>query len=259
MESTPRLEPDVDPSDGPAIPEPADSLAGDPELRASLEDWLTSTSEAGGPSGAALPDPAPARPAGPDARNPSATLLETLALDESVQGTAARPAAATAAASPAAGAQQRYVLFSVAGSLYGVPQTFVTEVERVPAITAVPRVPNWVRGVTNLHGDIVSVIDLRLLLGLDATSRHTGRLIVARLVDQEFAVGLLTDAVEQIVTVSHTDVRPPASPMEGVLSSFLTGVMQAGDRLVAVLDLDRLLRSAEIRQFDDHKEITPDA
>jgi purine-binding chemotaxis protein CheW len=142
------------------------------------------------------------------------------------------------------------VLFTVAGATFGVRETFVSEVARVPSITSVPRVPAWLRGVTNLRGDIVSVVDLRLYLGLEPTSIHTGRLVVVRLVNEDFSMGLLVDRVDLIAAVPLDDVRLPVSPVEGPLASFLTGVCQVGARLVAVFDLDRFLRSADIRQFE---------
>jgi purine-binding chemotaxis protein CheW len=99
------------------------------------------------------------------------------------------------------------------------------------------------------------VIDTRAFIGLEFTSAYSGRMLVVRLLDEEFAVGLLVDSVEQIVTVPPDEIRPPASPLEGGLSSYLTGVCQIAGAPVAVLNLDRLLRSPEIRQFEDPRDV----
>jgi chemotaxis signal transduction protein len=80
-----------------------------------------------------------------------------------------------------------------------------------------------------------------------------------RLPDEEFSVALLVDEVQQIASVPVDAVKPPASPLEGALAPFLTGVTETGGRLVAVLDLERLLRSAEIRQFEDRRDAEPAA
>ena len=130
----------------------------------------------------------------------------------------------------------------------------VTELERVPHITLVPHVPHWMRGVTNMRGDILSVIDMRSFLGLEAHTPPSARMLVVRLLDEPFAAGLLVDAVDRIVAVVGADISAPASPLTGPLAPFLSGVFLIGERLVAVLDLDRLLRSSEIRQFDEPKE-----
>jgi purine-binding chemotaxis protein CheW len=228
-----------------------------------LEDWLAS---AGDQSPAAVPaqgladlavDPAAWAPAAADDGVAPATLLDAVCPGgaaghdvDAAEPSPADPVPAITDDRP----RTRLVLFAVAGSMYGVPQALVTEVARVPAITAVPHVPGWVRGVVNLRGDVFSVIDLRAFLGLDTTSPHTGRLIVVRLIDEDFSTGLLVDGVEQIASVPDDDIRPPSGPLEGALAPFLTGVSEAGDRLVAVLDLERLLRSADIRQFEDRRE-----
>ncbi len=159
---------------------------------------------------------------------------------------------ATVAPEPARVA--RFVLFSVASTCYGVSEGFVTELRRIPKITIVPQTPSWLRGVANLRGDVLSVVDLRAYLGLDATSPHSGRMLIVRLLDEEFAVGLLVDAVDRIIALEPEDIRPPASPLEGPLAPFMTGVCVVDERLVVVLDLGRLLRSPDIRQFDEGKE-----
>lgn len=184
---------------------------------------------------------------------PITTLAEAVAsVDERLDADA--PLARAAETADAAPRAARFVQFTVDSTHYAVSEAFVTELDRVPKITMIPRAPAWLRGVANLRGDVLSVVDLRAFVGLDATSPHTGRMLVVRLLDEEISVGLLVDGVDQIVTLERDAVRPPASPLEGSLAPFLTGTCAAGGRLIAVLDLERLLRSADIRQFDDVKE-----
>ncbi len=161
---------------------------------------------------------------------------------------------AVAPPTPEAARGARFVLFSVASTCYGVSEAFVTELRRIPKITIVPQTPPWLRGVANLRGDVLSVVDLRAYLGLDATSPNSGRMLIVRLLDEECSVGLLVDAVDQIITLDPESIRPPASPLEGPLAPFMTGVCVVDERLVVVLDLGRLLRSPDIRQFDEGKE-----
>ena len=181
-----------------------------------------------------------------------ATLAEAVSfVDAQLEATPAWVASAAAAEMPRSA---RFVQFTIASSCYAVSEAFVTELDRVPAITLVPQTPAWLRGVTSLRGDVLSVVDLRVLLGLDPTSAHTGRMLVVRLLDEEFSVGLLVDGVDRIITLEAGAVHPPAAPLEGPLASFLTGMCVAGEELVTIFDLERLLRSADIRQFDDVKE-----
>ncbi len=187
-----------------------------------------------------------------DAMAAPGTLLDAVSSADAASEPAVSPVVETPA--PAARRAARFVLFSVASTCYAVSETFVTEVLRIPKITQIPQTPAWLRGVTNLRGDILSAVDLRAFLGLEATSPHTGRMLIVRLLDEDLAVGLLVDGVDQIVTLQPDEIRPPASPLEGPLAPFLTGVCVVRERLVVVLDLGRLLRSPDIRQFDEGKE-----
>ncbi len=185
----------------------------------------------------------------------SATLIDAVSDADARLGIAAafvEPASADAPSEPADVA--RYVLFTIGSTVYAVPEALVTELDRIPRITTVPNVPAWVRGVANLRGDVISVIDLRAFLDLDATSSSRGRIVVVRLLDQRFSTALVVDEVEQIAALPDADIRPPAAPLEGALAAFLRGVCVVGDRPVAVLDLDRFLRSPDIRQFDEATE-----
>ena len=191
-----------------------------------------------------------------DALSPAATLLDAIAATDGQLAVAVTDAAPVESeAAGRAAPRERFVLFSIASTNYAVPEAFVTELDRVPKVTAVPRVPAWMRGVANLRGDILSVIDMRTYLGLEALPPHSGRMLVVRLLDEEFSAGLVVDAVERIVAVPRDEIKPPASRLEGPLVAYLSGVCLIGDRVVAVLDLDRLLRSTEIRQFDEPKDV----
>ena len=168
---------------------------------------------------------------------------------------------AALAAVPLAPASQtsRYVLFAIAATQYAVPEAHVTELERVPRLTLVPRVPSWLRGVANLRGDIVSVVDLRIFLGLSGALPPSARLLVVRLLDEPFATGLIVDAVDRIVTLNAGDITPPAAPLDGPLTPYLAGVCSVGERLVAVLDIASLLRSPDLRQFEEPRSVDASA
>jgi purine-binding chemotaxis protein CheW len=225
------------------------SLPADGDVDALLDDWLATPPPA---ADVALPPPVE-EPAAPSRLSDAATLLEALADDAAA---AVVPLATDSAPRRVAARADRHVGFTSAGAAYAVLETSVTEAGRIPKITRVPRVPEWVRGVTSLRGEVLSVLDLRVFLGLEPTSLHTGRLLVVRLTpreDDELSLGLLVDSVDQIASVPRDDLRPPASPLEGALAPFVTGVARLGERLVAALDLDALLGSADIRQFDDRK------
>jgi len=195
--------------------------------------------------------PVPAAPVVPP--QPPGSLLDAIAETEApVQQPEPQPAPAAVPVRQTA----RYVLFSVAGGHYAVLQPHVTELDRVPAFTFVPNVPAWVRGITNRRGDILSVVDARTLLGIERLAAGTGRMLVVRLLDDSCSLGLLVDEVHQIVSVAPDEVREPGPGLEGPLAPFLAGLVELEHRTVAVLDLDRFLRSPLVRQFDEPADAT---
>jgi len=179
------------------------------------------------------------------------TLADAVASLDAVpfQGAAPRIEAPDAARKPSS----RFIRFTVGATIYAVGEAFVTELDRVPKTTLVPQTPAWLRGVTNLRGDILSVVDLRVFIGLDSTTA-AGRMLVLRLPAEDFSLGLLVDGVDDIVVIEDDAIHPPASALEGALAPFLSGMTVVNDQLVAVLDLERLLRSTDIRQFDEVQE-----
>jgi purine-binding chemotaxis protein CheW len=186
-----------------------------------------------------------------DPATPARSLIEAVAtLDARPFAPAPRGADAPVVERPGT----RFVRFTVGETAYAIGEMFVTELDRVPRITPVPQTPAWLRGVTNLRGEILSVVDLRTYLGLDPTPAATGRMLVLRLPIEDFSLGLLVDTVDGIVALEEAAIHPPASTLEGTLAPFLKGMATAGDQLIAVLDLERLLRSSDIRQFDDTEE-----
>jgi purine-binding chemotaxis protein CheW len=217
------------------------------DFSADIDAWLA-TGDGGAADAPSAPAPAPLDAALDAPLHAPGSLLDAIAeVPSAAEKLAPQPAPVAAAVRQAS----RYVLFTVAGGHYAVLQPHVTELDRVPAFTFVPNVPNWVRGITNRRGDILSVVDARTLLGIERLAAGTGRMLVVRLLDDSCSLGLLVDEVHQIVSVAADDVREPGPGLEGPLAPFLAGLVELDQRTVAVLDLDRFLRSPLVRQFDE--------
>ena len=144
---------------------------------------------------------------------------------------------------------QNCIVFLLGATRYGIPIRNVLEMDAVPRITVVPNVPAFVRGVTNLRGEIVAVLDLRTLLGLDrADSPERGRILIVRTTDQQTAA-LAVDEVRGTTELSLADLVQPASPIHGKVSSVLLGVGDHQKQVLNVLDVDKLFGTPEIRQL----------
>ena len=127
--------------------------------------------------------------------------------------------------------------FELAGAPYAVPVERVREIVRMRPVTPVPRTPEDVRGVISLRGEMIELIDLRQRLGLGSieASRRT-RIIVTKTSDDE-VVGLLVDAVREVLRVSAEVVQPATGSDAGAVNNLCT----FQDEFVSMIELDRLL------------------
>lgn len=135
---------------------------------------------------------------------------------------------------------ETWVTFRLAGETFALPVDPVHEVVRPTSITRVPHAPYPIRGVTNLRGRVVPVIDLRLRLELplgDVT--RTSRIVVVG--SRGRRLGLLVDAVKQVVHLDVDRVQPPPDDVMTVQSDYISGVYHLGEELILLLDVDRVL------------------
>jgi purine-binding chemotaxis protein CheW len=151
-------------------------------------------------------------------------------------------------ASPAAvpqAASGRYLVFVLGGAEYAVDVLRVREITGPLPITRVPRMPPHVRGVINLRGQVIPVIDLRTRFGLEAVD-HGARtcMIVLQAGAAEFTA--LVDRVCEVVTIAAGEVEETPSFGAAVDTAYLQGVVRAGPRVRLLLDIDRVLSVAEL-------------
>ena len=148
---------------------------------------------------------------------------------------AARPAEAVAPVP-----ELHLVTFTLDREAYGVPVQRVREVIRVGEITRVPQAPEHVRGVTNLRGRILPVVELRTRLGLTPASlTPRSRVVVTEAHGR--ILGLLVDAVLQVTRIPADTVQPPPDDIRTPEADWLAGVARRPDRLLILLDLDAVL------------------
>lgn len=134
--------------------------------------------------------------------------------------------------------------FYVGDMLLGLEIDQVQEINRCLDVTTVPHAPDWVRGVINLRGDVVTVIDLRSVLGLDrgTVTKDSRNLIVN--VSGEL-VGLCVDRIADIITVASDDLIPPPPNISAVDQKFFSGVATNEHEIVAVLNLSQALETSK--------------
>lgn len=136
------------------------------------------------------------------------------------------------------------VTFSIGDEEFGVDILKVQEIIRMLDITRVPRAPQFVEGVINLRGKVIPIIDLRRRFGL-ATRKHDKdtRIIVIEI--NKMVVGFVVDSVSEVLRIPANTVEPPPPVVSGLDSEYINGVGKLQDRLLILLDLDRLLSREE--------------
>jgi purine-binding chemotaxis protein CheW len=140
----------------------------------------------------------------------------------------------------AAEATEHLATFFLAGEEYGVEVRQVQEIRRVTEITSVPRAPEFIRGVINLRGRILPVLDLRRRLGLgEVATDRVARIVVVRIKDR--LLGLLVDGASQVLKVKVSQIEPPPEEVLQQGGDYIRGVAKLDDRLIILVDLERLL------------------
>jgi purine-binding chemotaxis protein CheW len=132
------------------------------------------------------------------------------------------------------------VVFQLNKELYGADIAVVREVVPLQRVTRVPRTPDYVEGVINLRGRVIPVIDLRRRLGLPSGQVTKATRIAVGEVDGD-QVGMIVDAVEEVLRVPASAVEPPSSLLAQLDRDNVLGVAKVGDRLITLLDLARIL------------------
>lgn len=145
--------------------------------------------------------------------------------------------------------ERQLVVFELGGELYGVEISRVHEIIRLQTVTRVPRAPTFVEGVINLRGKVIPVVDLRRRFGLPS-AEHTraSRIVVVEIGDQ--VVGIIVDGVSEVLRVSESTVEPPSPVVAGIDSEYIHGIAKLPERLVILLDLDRVLAREERRALE---------
>jgi len=153
-----------------------------------------------------------------------------------------------AAQSPLAG---KYLTFTLASEAYGVPVLKVREIITMLHITAVPQMPPHVKGVINLRGKVIPVIDLRTKLGLpDSAIGEMNCIVVVQLPARGGElrnIGLIVDSVEEVANVSAEDIEPPPDFGGSVSVEYLLGMAKVKGVVKSLLDIEKVIADDIVR------------
>ena len=138
----------------------------------------------------------------------------------------------------------QYLTFQLGEELYGVDILRVQEIKGYTTVTKIPNTPAHIKGVLNLRGTIVPIVELRTKFGMP-TIDYTMFTVIVVVVVRERIMGLVVDSVSDVLNISKQDIQAPPEFGAKVDVSVLTGIGKSGDKLVALLNIDRLLSEDE--------------
>jgi purine-binding chemotaxis protein CheW len=138
----------------------------------------------------------------------------------------------------------KYLTFAIADEEYGVPVLKVREIIKMMEITSVPQVPRHVKGVVNLRGKVIPVVDLRLKFSF-ADAGYTERtciiVVEVALASGKVMMGIVVDAVSEVLTIAADEIEQTPEFGERVTTDFMKGVAKVKGKVKILLDLDRVL------------------
>jgi purine-binding chemotaxis protein CheW len=143
----------------------------------------------------------------------------------------------------------QYLTFKLADEVYALDITKVREVLDFTTVTKVPRTPDFMRGVINLRGSVVPVVDLRVKFGMNATEKtvNTCIIITEVTVDGDTAVlGCLADSVQEVLDLEPGSVAPAPKIGTKLKTEFITGMGKRGERFIILLDIDKVFSTDEL-------------
>jgi purine-binding chemotaxis protein CheW len=122
----------------------------------------------------------------------------------------------------------------------------VQEIKGYTAVTKIPNTPSYIKGVLNLRGTIVPIVELRTKFGMP-TIEYTMFTVIVVVVVKDKVMGLVVDAVSDVLNIDKKDVQAPPNFGARINVSFMNGIGKSGDKLVTLLDIDRMLSGEDLQ------------
>jgi purine-binding chemotaxis protein CheW len=196
-----------------------------------------------------MSQPLAERPAPATAGN---TAMETIAEARRAEAPVARPPTARVAAVVAAAGE--YLTFRLGAEEYGIDILKVQEIRSYEAPTRIANAPAFMKGVVNLRGVIVPIVDLRLKLGCDAAEVNAFTVVIVLNVRGR-VVGAVVDSVSDVLELDQDSIRPAPEMSSAIDIGFITGIAspktEGGERMLILMDIEALMASREMGLIDD--------
>jgi purine-binding chemotaxis protein CheW len=143
----------------------------------------------------------------------------------------------------------QYLTFKLADEIFALDVAKVREILEFTTITKVPQTPEFMRGVINLRGSVVPVIDMRLKFGMSATNQtiNTCIIVVEAVLDEDTTIlGALADSVQEVVELEPEQIEPAPTIGTRLNTEFIKGMGKHNEQFVMIMDIDRLFSTQEM-------------
>ena len=160
----------------------------------------------------------------------------------------------TAVAAATAGQAGQYLTFVLGGESYAIGIMAIKEIIEYSSLTEVPMMPTYVRGVINLRGAVVPVLDLPVRFGKAAsavTKRTCIVIIEVALGSERHTLGLVVDAVNTVLEIPPGDIEPPPAFGASIRTEFIRGMVKVNSKFVILVDIDHVLAADEVQALTD--------
>ncbi len=143
--------------------------------------------------------------------------------------------------------EQKFLTFWTDNELFGIPISEVVQIISMQEITPLPDFPDYAKGVINLRGNIIPVIDMRIRLKKPEAEYNESTCIIVTSIDDSY-IGFIVDTVDEVTDIGEDDISPAPKVSRETANRYLTGIGQVGEKVVLILDLSKILSRNEFEQ-----------
>ncbi|CDZ24071.1 chemotaxis protein CheW5 [[Clostridium] cellulosi] len=147
----------------------------------------------------------------------------------------------------------RYLTFSLDNEVFGIEISYVNEIVGMQKINDVPEVSNFVKGIINLRGNIIPVIDMRIKFKKQPCEYDERTCIIIVNING-ISAGLIVDKVAEVISIEDSEIAPPPDFRTGFQSRYINGIGKLKDKVVLLIDCDKLFRDDELEEITAEKE-----
>jgi len=141
--------------------------------------------------------------------------------------------------------KDKFLTFALEHEFYGIDIKYVTEIIGIQSITQIPELPNYVKGIINLRGKIIPVIDVRLRFS-KPPKEYNDRTCIVVVDIENILVGLIVDTVSEVLSISEKNIVAPPEIKTGYENKYIKGIGKVGDEVKLLIDCEKILSDGDI-------------